>query len=353
MSMHQNIWKKSASLLGVFTAIWLAIRYLLPLFLPFLFGTALAISAEPIVNILQTKLHLPRGAAAAIGVSLSLIILILLVMSLGALMLRELTVLAGSIPHARELVSQGLQSLQQWITGLARQAPSGIAAALTKVTAQLFSSGAALLAKATDWLLGLAAALLSRIPGSALGLGTGLLASYMISAKLPRIRVWLDSRIPEPIQNRFRSTMGAARAAAGHWLRAQIRLATVTFLILTGGLLLLRIHYAPLWAFLIALVDAVPMLGTGIVMVPWALISLLQGQHARSIGLLGIYIVAVVSRSVLEPRLVGRQMGIDPLLTLVSLYAGYRIWGVWGLLLAPMLTAIAIRLAELKTGQQK
>jgi predicted PurR-regulated permease PerM len=159
--MHQNIWKKSTLLLGGFAAIWLGIRYLLPLFLPFLSGALLAFSAEPLVKFLQSKLRLPRIAAAGIGITLSLVILILLAFSLGALLLRELTAVAGSIPQARELVSQALDSLQQWLNALAGLAPAGISRLLTRITSELFSGGATLLAKVTDWLLGIAGTLLS------------------------------------------------------------------------------------------------------------------------------------------------------------------------------------------------
>ena len=81
------------------------------------------------------------------------------------------------------------------------------------------------------------------------------------------------------------------------------------------------------------------MLGTGIALVPWAAVSLLQGEHFRAIGLLCIFGAATLARSTLEPRLVGRQLGLDPLVTLTALYAGFRLWGFPGLLVAPILTA--------------
>ena len=102
---------------------------------------------------------------------------------------------------------------------------------------------------------------------------------------------------------------------------------------------------APLWGFLIALVDAVPLLGTGIIMLPWAAVCFLQQAPVRGIGLVAIYAAAVTTRSILEPRLIGRQMGLDPLVTLLALYLGFRLWGVMGMLLAPMAAATAIRLA--------
>jgi len=100
-----------------------------------------------------------------------------------------------------------------------------------------------------------------------------------------------------------------------------------------------------LWAFLIALVDAIPMLGTGTVLVPWSLLCFLQGNPVRGVGLLGLYVTAMLVRSALEPRVVGRQLGINPLLTLAALYAGFRLWGVTGMILAPIITVTATQLA--------
>jgi hypothetical protein len=113
----------------------------------------------------------------------------------------------------------------------------------------------------------------------------------------------------------------------------------MTFVILLLGMTILRIPYGVFWAAGICLLDALPVLGTGTVLLPWGLILFLQGDRARAIGLLGVYTVIAVSRSVLEPRLVGRQLGLDPLMTLLSLYAGYRFLGFAGLLLAPILAS--------------
>ena len=95
-----------------------------------------------------------------------------------------------------------------------------------------------------------------------------------------------------------------------------------------------------------ALVDAAPLLGTGTILIPWSVVSLQQGSHIRAVGLLGIYAVAALTRSALEPRFVGKQLGIDPLLTLIALYAGYRIWGISGMILSPLIAVTAVQLAE-------
>ena len=93
-----------------------------------------------------------------------------------------------------------------------------------------------------------------------------------------------------------------------------------------------------------ALVDAFPILGTGAILVPWSILSFLQGDTLPAFGLLGLYAAAALVRSILEPRFLGKHLGLDPLVTLMALYAGYRLWGILGMILAPMLAVAATQL---------
>ena len=193
-------------------------------------------------------------------------------------------------------------------------------------------------------MLGLAGSILSHVPDSALSLGTAVISGFMISAKLPRIRKWISAHFPREKLRPLLDSLKRIRSAVGGWLSAQLRLAGVTLGILLAGLLILRIPYALLWAFGISLVDIFPVLGTGTVLLPWGLICFLQGDRARAIGLVGIYVVISLTRSVLEPKLVGKHLGLDPLAALFALYAGYKLWGIGGMILAPMLAVAVVQL---------
>jgi len=97
---------------------------------------------------------------------------------------------------------------------------------------------------------------------------------------------------------------------------------------------------------LVAAVDAIPLLGTGTVLLPWALTRLLQGEALIAAGMVGIYLVAVITRTVLEPRFYGRHLGLDPLVMLLFLYFGYRLWGFLGIVISPLLAAATKALTE-------
>lgn len=334
--------KKSIFLLAAFFAVWLGVRFLLPLCFPFLLGALLALAAEPVVGFLQ-KRRVPRCVCSGIGVSMAFCLLAVLVLALCAFALRELKAVAGILPDLEDTARSGIDLLQNWLLELAARTPRSVRPLLSENVTSFFSSGTTLLDKAIRYILGLAGNILSRIPDSALSLGTAVIASFLISARLPKIRDWARRRLPRERLQPLLDALTRMKNAIGGWLLAQLKLMGVTFTILTLGLVLLRITYAPLWALAVSLVDALPVLGTGTVLVPWAVICFLKGEGVRAVGLLGVYAVITLTRSMLEPKLVGRQLGLDPLATLIALYAGYRLWGVAGMILAPLLAVTVMQ----------
>lgn len=329
-------------LLGVLG--WACIRYLLPTLMPFVLAALLALAAEPLVSVLQKRTRLPRGAAAGVGVSISLAMLVLIVMVLGALLVRQLERLVGVVPDLEGTALEGMQSLEDWLLSLAQRAPNGVRPMLAQSVENFFSDGTLFLDKITTWLLSLASGVVSHLPDSALGIGTWLLASYMFSTKLPGIKQWVRSHLPASWHEKYLPMLLRLKKSVFGWLTAQLKLMSITFLVLTAGFFILRVSYGPLWAFVISLVDMLPILGTGTVLVPWSLVCFLQGESIRAVGLLGVYATAALLRSILEPKLVGKQLGLDSLLTLLAMYAGYRVWGILGMVLAPLLTVIAVQL---------
>lgn len=323
---------------------WVSIRYLLPILMPFLLAALLALAAEPLVSVFHNRLKLPRAAATGIGVCISLVIIILIVMVLGALLVRQLQSLMGVVPNLEGTALQGMESLKGWLLNLAEKVPDGIEPMLTRSVENFFSDGTVFLDKVTTWLLGLASGVVSHLPDSALGIGTWLLSSFMISAKLPGIKAWISGHLPASWHEKYLPMLQRLKKSVWGWLKAQLKLMAITFAVLLGGFFLLRVSYAPLCAFVISLVDMLPILGTGTVLVPWSIVCFLQGDTIRAIGLLGVYAAAALLRSILEPKMIGKQLGLDSLVTLIAMYAGYRIWGILGMILAPLLTVVAVQL---------
>lgn len=333
--MENSTMKRLPVVIAAVALLTLGVKYLLGPAMPFLLGGLLAVAAEPLVRLARTKLGFSRGFAAGLGVSVTLLLLLGLFMILGAFLFKEMVRLAASLPALTRTAKDGAATLKNWLTDLSGSAPEGLQPVLRRTVDGVFRGSDGFFTQAAAKLPGM----LSGVPDSALKLGTGLLAAFMISARLPKLQAAFSRRIPKAFKERYLPALKRAKSALGGWLKAQGLLALVTYGIVSLGLLFLRVPYGFFWALPVAVIDAVPMLGTGLVLLPWALVRLLQGAHLQAIGLLLIFGAASITRATLEPRLVGKQLGLDPLLTLIALYCGYQFWGFGGLLLAPILTA--------------
>lgn len=339
--MHQLSLRKILWILVGIVAIWLGIRYFLPVFLPFLLAGVLALAAQPLVRSLEKHFHFPHGVAAFTAMTVVLLLAVLILLALCALLIRELGALAEVLPDLENATTSGLDSLEDWLLGIAEKAPGGIRPILIHGVEGIFSSGNALLDRLSEFLLNLATSVVKALPDSALGIGTWVLASYMLCARLPKIRTWLREHIPAAWRQMCRENIQMLKKTVLRWLWAQTKLVGITFCILLAGFLLLRIPHGFLWAIATCFVDILPVLGTGTVLIPWSVVCFLQGDTLQGVGLLVIYGIITFVRSMLEPRFVGKQLGLDSLLTLLAIYAGYRLWGLLGMLFAPILAVIA------------
>ncbi len=325
---------------GVLLAAWLGIRYLLPVAAPFLIGGGIALAADPGVNLIQKKLSWRRFPAVLLCVSLTLILFAALVSFIGAAAVRELGAAARYVPEIGETIGQGMTVLEDFLLSAADRAPASVRPMLIQTVLNTFQDGNALLSQVTNKVPGVVAGVVGKVSKGALTVGTGVLAGYMISVRLPRIRKWISDHMPEHWTKKSLPALRQAKKTFGCWLKAQVKLMLVTWAVVSAGLMLLRIPYGFLWAALVAAVDAVPIFGTGTVLVPWAIVSFLQGNTQQGGGLMAIYGIASLCRSILEPRLVGKSLGLDPLLSLIAVYVGFQLWGIPGLILAPVTAAL-------------
>lgn len=344
--MYQKFTKKALILAAAIFLLWLTAGYLVPIGAPFLLGAGLALAAEPMVRLLDEKLRLPRFAATGIGVSLVFILSIAAVIFLLGLLVRQLRSLSGILPQLEYAVAQGTALLRNRLLSIAQKMPGSIHSVMTPLVEKLFSGSSALFEQAAMRIPQIATGLLGGLSEGMLGMLTGIISGYMISSRLPALRQWLRARLPSSFREKFLPALKGFRRALGGWIVAELKLAGIAFVMLSIGFFLLQIPNSLLWAGLITLVDAFPILGVGTVLVPWSLMCLLQGEVARGVGLLGIYAVIWLVRSVLEPKLVGKELGLDPLVTLIAIYAGFRLWGILGMLLAPILAMAVTQIAK-------
>lgn len=335
--MHKApYWRTIGYTLLAAAAGWLFLWLVGPVLLPFALGLLFARAAEPAVGRLERQGGLPRWAASGLSVAGVYALLLAALYLLCRILCRELEGFVSALPSMVRSLAGPAKHLEENLLRFADRFPDGIGKALREGIADFFRSGAGFAAKAYTWLFTFASELLMRIPDIILFLFTTVISSFMLSAKLPQLHGLWQKKAPaawrrwaKTIRNRLKSTLGG-------WCKAQLKLMSVTFLVLTAGFLILGVDYGLLLGMVIALIDALPVFGVGTVLIPWGMLSFLQGNTVLGVGLLCVYAAAALIRSALEPKLLGKQIGLDPLLTLLSLYAGYHFAGVLGMILFPL-----------------
>ena len=173
-----------------------------------------------------------------------------------------------------------------------------------------------------------------------------LAATVLFTSYRQEVLCFLRRQFPPRLLQAVRRLRVFLREALWGWCKAQGVLATVTFGLLLAGFFFLRIEGAVLLAAVIALLDALPLFGAGVALIPWALAELLLSNPGRAAGLALLFAVILAVRNGLEPHVVGRQIGLHPLVSLISFYLGWQLAGLAGMLLAPILVLILVKLQE-------
>ena len=188
--------------------------------------------------------------------------------------------------------------------------------------------------------------LASTLPDALLTVVFTLAATVLFAGRREAVLSFLKRQLPPRTVEALSRLRSYLKEAAIGWLKAQGILAAVTAALLLAGFLLLRVKAAPLLALTVGLLDALPLLGTGAVLLPWALACLLLGDGGRAAGLAALFALTCAVRNLLEPQVVGRQLGLDPLLSLLGVWLGWRLAGLAGMILAPAALLVLVKLRE-------
>lgn len=190
-------------------------------------------------------------------------------------------------------------------------------------------------------LVGFAAGLAAKLPMLLLASIFTVMISAMTAAHYHEVGVLLLGLIPKKYTARVKGLQRFLRETVWQYLRAYTVIMAVTFLELLIGLRLLRFDYAISVAAAITLLDVLPLVGSGAALVPWGIVLLAGGDTAGGTGLLCLFGVIAIVRNIIEPRVVGKQLGLHPIITITAMYAGLQIAGVGGMLAAPVLVLLA------------
>lgn len=325
--------------------ILLFIRCLLPPLSPFLFGMLAAWGLQRPARALCAKLHMPMRISALLLTAALYGIVFAAVLGAGLQIVSalehfapQLTAIAGQIVP---LVSRSLEALENRLQGY----DPGAVAIIDRISREMISSLEKLISGVSVSAVRLASTLITGLPSAILTVTTAVVSTCFAAPDFDRILGYAAAKLPAGLPGTVSAALAAAADCIRRILVSCITLMVLSFAELSIGFTLLGVRRAVGLALLVSAVDAMPVLGAGLVLIPWSVIAAALGNYSMAAGIAALYVVMLVVRSIAEPRLVSRQIGLHPLLTLISMFVGLRLFGLSGLLGCPLALSLYIRLA--------
>lgn len=323
-------------LIGLYIALKLSIFYM-----PFLVAFIISLMIEPAIKYIMKRTKLSRRSSSII------IFIIVSILILGSLTWLIITLFSES--------SSLLQGLNDYFDKAYIQFQNLIDSfdfnkihLSDEVLGVIQNSTGDLLENASNWLRNALTGLIdvvTSIPSIAICIGITVVALYFICVDKIYILDQIEHHVPKLWVKKIGNHLRDLIKTLGGYLKAEATLILVSFIISLIGLYVLEfagfnIKYPLLMALFIGFVDALPILGSGTVMIPWAILCAINGDFNLGIAIIVLLIIMSIARQLLEPKLVSKNIGVHPIFTLIAMYTGFKVIGIMGLLIGPIILII-------------
>jgi len=316
---------------------------LLFFFMPFVIGWIVAMIANPLVRVLEKRIKLVRKHGSMLLILLVLGLVIFGLYFLVGWSFRGLTSFIKALPEIYDSMRLELSAAYTSVS----QALNFLPADLEESIGQVMDGMGTYIGEVLQGLAASAGGAVARtLPDVLVNVIVVLLSSYLFLAEHDVIIKKVKDMMPQAVRRYAALMKKDLRTVIGGYFLAQFKIMFVVAVVLFAGLLVLGVNYSVFIAIGIAVLDFLPMFGTGTVLIPWAVVKLVTGEYAYAAGLALLYVLTQAVRQIIQPKIVGDSMGLPPLTTLFFLYLGYKFRGVAGMILAVPVGLFVIKFYE-------
>ena len=315
--------------LGTIAIAALLFKYIFPIALPFLIGWGIALAVRPIARLIGRKTRIPERVASPV---LAVLFLLLAVGGAVGLLIKLLS-------EGWELLSELAESgeLRKIISGILNPFDGRFGGEYSEELKEyLGNTVKSLVSNLLGGLAGLLSGIVSGIPKILLFMLATVISTVYFCIDLDKINGFVMKKLPENAREHILRFKKNSLGVMLKYARSYLIIMLITFLIMLIGLSVLKVKYALLFSAVLALLDALPLFGVGTALAPYSIVCFAGGNPRLGVGLLILLLVNEVVRQIIEPKILGKNLGIHPLATVILLYAGYSLLGFMGLLLLPL-----------------
>ncbi|HHW23316.1 MAG TPA: sporulation integral membrane protein YtvI [Clostridiaceae bacterium] len=312
----------------IFTRLW---KFIVPFIIAYFFASLI----EPIVKFIENKLRIPRKIGTVFSILLVLGVIGSIIGFLISRFIKEIKAVYMNLEINMDTITEFFNRIIDKVNDIFIQLPDQITDLLSQGLQDIAKNLQSVLGQFVNWVQASIQAAMY-LPQILIFIIVTLLATYFMSSDKNTIIKFLDVHIPTDWLDKTKSITKNVFTALFGWLRAQLILTTVTFSELLVGFLIIGIDNALLLALIISLVDVLPVLGAGTVLIPWSIINLILGNAKLGLSTALLYVIILFVRQLIEPKVVGKQIGVHPLFTLAGMYIGLRLWKIPGMFIGPL-----------------
>lgn len=302
-------------------------------FLPLLIAWCIALIASPLVHFLEKHIKIMRKHGSALIIVLVLALIIGILYSLSAILLHEIKGLIQDFPEILSGISTQLNNAMVSLQKKTGPLPFGISNALTHWDTVVEDGLNNAMQNIDISPISTATSVARNVADIFVLTVFTFIAAYFFTADKDNILAFMRKIIPEQIQKHYHTVCDNFTTAIGSYIKAQVKIMVIIYLILLIAFGMLSVRYYALLALLTAFLDFLPLFGTGFIIWPWVAFELFTGRLKTAIFLLFIYLICQITKQVLQPKLVSDGIGLSPLATFLFMFIGYRINGIIGLIL--------------------
>lgn len=315
---------------------------------PFVLAWITSVIANPAVKFFEEKIKFKRKAMSAVMIVLIIAVIVLAGYGILAFLINQGIGFVESIP---EKWAEWKVDLDSWGKNINLVLPDKIQDYVDNLGTSIENSLSQFVAGLGDSpvsssLVSTISSSIGSVASALIGIIMFVLASYLFTAEHNMLKEKMEKYLPQAVYSKFMTAYRGLMKAVGGYIKAQLKIEFWVYLITVIGLLIVQVDYAAVIALAIAFLDVLPFFGAGLAMVPWAVISIVNGQYFAGIGILITWGVGQLVRQLIQPKIVGDSVGMAPIPTLFVLFIGYKVGGVFGMVLAVPVAMIFISLYE-------
>lgn len=318
----------------------------LPALAPFIVSWLIASVLQKPISYFSEKFRIARKLTAVI-------VTVVFLSALGAAVffavrrsILELGELVGAMSDKKDKIGEFIGKAVSELSKLLPRPDSGYSGVDTTLGATVTDSVNSIIKSVYSFIVRLLTETVSAVPEILLFTVESIIAAVYFAIDYNRVKAFISKLLPSKIRFRVFSVKNTAKEITLDYLKASLIMMLITFITVSVGLTVIGIRYALLLSALIAFVDFLPVLGVGTILAPWGVVQIISGDSVKGLYLLGLWGIVEAIRSFTEPHLLSKSIGLHPIATLISIYCGYRFFGIPGMILCPIAVTVCVKYVE-------